>query len=276
MNISILGCGWLGFPLAVQLTHHKHQVKGSTTTPDKMKRLRQEKILPYLLKLTPELENPHEVQSFWDSDTLVLNVPPGRGRDNMVDYHLRQIQSVASYAAQSSINFVLFVSSTSVYPKFPGVVTEKDVVPGKAARSSGNALIQAEQLLQEQENFATTILRLGGLYGGDRHPARYLAGRKNLGDPAAPVNLIHRDDCLQIIQQIIEENITGEVFNAVADSHPARRQYYTRTAKALGLEPPTFSDENEDKNYKIVSNQKLRQRLSYSFSHADLMASWPL
>ncbi|MEZ7854793.1 MAG: SDR family NAD(P)-dependent oxidoreductase, partial [Cyclobacteriaceae bacterium] len=30
--ISILGCGWLGLPLARQLVQQGHQIKGSTTS----------------------------------------------------------------------------------------------------------------------------------------------------------------------------------------------------------------------------------------------------
>jgi hypothetical protein len=38
--------------------------------------------------------------------------------------------------------------------------------------------------------------------------------------PYAPVNLIHRDDCIGIINAIIEQNVWAEVFNGCADTHP--------------------------------------------------------
>ena len=273
MNISILGCGWLGLPLGTHLNNQDHTIYGSTTSPEKIEQLRALGIRPYLIKLSPKPENPSQLKPFFNTDVLLLNIPPGRKRDNVVDFHTRQIQSVINLISDGTIGFVIFVSSTSVYPKHPGEVSEDDAIPGQAARNSGNALLQAEQLLRQASGFETTVIRFGGLYGGSRHPANYLAGRQNLSRPNAPVNLIHRDDCIGIISQIIEDNITGEVFNAVADAHPTRRRYYSKAAKQLELEIPAFSEDEPDKNFKIVSNKKLKDRLSYQFIHPDLKLS---
>ncbi len=38
-NISILGCGWLGKPLALKLNKKGCHIKGSTTSDDKLGRL---------------------------------------------------------------------------------------------------------------------------------------------------------------------------------------------------------------------------------------------
>lgn len=267
MKISILGCGWLGFPLAKSLVDNKHRVKGSTTTESKISQLEEAGIEPYLIKLDPEIEC-DDCDTFWESDVLVLNIPPGRGREDVVAFHTTQIISVIDRLESSPIKHVVFVSSTSVYPKLPGVVEESDVIEGEAGRDSGNALIQAELLLAQEKDFETTVVRFGGLYGYDRHPAKYLAGRENLDRARAPVNLIHRDDCIQIIKKIIEDNITGEIFNAVSDGHPPRKLYYTEAAKALGLETPTFSKDSR-KDYKVVSNRKLKQRLNYQFKYPN-------
>lgn len=264
MDISILGCGWLGLPLAQHLITRGHTVKGSTTSPEKMSLLKQNDIDPFLIRLTPQPENPESHLPFWNSDVLVLNIPPGRKRENVIDFHTSQIRSVTKAVAGSTIKFVVFVSSTSVYPERSGVVTENDAVPGKAKRRSGNALLKAEQLLFSHTEFETTVVRFGGLIGPDRHPAKYLAGRRNLKRGNAPVNLIHRNDCIEIISRIIENEVTGEVFNAVNDNHQSREEYYIDAAQELGLEPPQFK-KDENKNYKIVNNQKLKSFLSYQF-----------
>ncbi len=264
MNISILGCGWLGFPLAQHLVIQGYEVKGSTTSREKLDKLSRNGIQPYLIKLTPELENPQSVSSFWESEALVLNIPPGRKRDDVVNFHTAQINSVSKVVANSPIKFVVFVSSTSVYPKFGGLVTEDDAVPGKASRSSGEALLEAEKILTENNAFKTTVLRFGGLIGPDRHPVKYFVGKKDLKRANAPVNLIHRDDCMNILTQIIENNITGKIFNGVSDNHETRKRYYTKKADEHGLEAPTFKEDIR-KNYKIVSNEKLKTQLGYKF-----------
>lgn len=268
MKISILGCGWLGLPLAEHLIKHNHFIKGSTTSPQKISQLRQKQIEPYLIKLTPELTDADEVPSFWKADTLILNIPAAHSRDNVVEYHSRQMQSVINQAGPSAITHIIFISSTSVYPPKPGTVTENDAVAGQA-RASGNALLKAEEMLRNEKDFDTTILRFGGLYGGDRHPAKYMAGRENLGKPNAPVNLIHRDDCIGIISKIVEENITGEIFNAVCNGHPTRKEYYTAACHSLGLEPPSFKADQEAELYKVVSNKKLKRVLQYEFIHPE-------
>lgn len=267
MNISVLGCGWLGLPLASQLIEDGHMVKGSTTTEEKLDTLKSENISPCLLTLNPELEC-DDPEKFFNSDLLILNVPPGRRRENVIDFHTSQVESVISHLKKSSIQFVIFASSTSVYPKQGGVMEEEDATSGEATRDSGEALIKAERMLMTQDNFDTTVVRFGGLYGYDRHPANYLAGKKDVSGGNAPVNLIHRDDCINILMEIINQDVRGEIFNAVSDGHPPKNQYYKIIAEQAGLEPPSFLPDSGT-NYKIVSNRKLKTKLGYRFTYPN-------
>lgn len=269
MKISILGCGWLGMPLATHLIKKGHLIKGATTSPEKLKKLEAEGIDPFLVRLAPKLENPEKIKAFLESQILVLNIPPGRKRENVIGFHTQQIRSVVEAVENSPIKFVVFVSSTSVYPKLPGAVVETDAIPGKAGRDSGNALLEAEKMLMENASFETTVLRFGGLLGNDRNPVKHFAGKKDLKRGNAPVNMIYRDDCIAIISQIIEEKIKGEIFNAVSDEHTTRKAYYSQAAKKLGLEPPTFSEDKE-KSHKLVKNDKLKSRLGYVFKEKGL------
>ena len=269
MRTSILGCGWLGESLAESLLEKEFKVKGSTTTESKISGLKEKGIEAYLLTLDPQLQC-DDSDSFFDSDVLILNIPPGRGRDNIIEFHTAQIQSVIECLRSSDIKRVIFISSTSVYPKLPGVVEESDAIDGKAVRDSGNALIRAESMLMDESDFKTTVLRFGGLYGYDRHPAKYMAGKTNLDRAKAPVNLIHRDDCIRIIEKVIEDEITGEIFNAVSDGHPPREMYYRAAAEALEMVPPTFKEDTE-KDYKVVSNRKLKVKLNYRFKYPNPM-----
>jgi len=79
------------------------------------------------------------------------------------------------------------------------------------------------------------------LYGGSRNPVRFLAGRKDLNNGTAPVNLIHREDCIGILKAIIGQDAFGYIFNAVIPQHPSKKEYYTKQAVTLGLEPPTYN-----------------------------------
>lgn len=275
-DVSILGCGWLGRPLAQHLVDQGVHVRGSTTTPEKMEALRDDGVEPHLLTLDPDLGGAQE-SSFFESSVLVLNVPPSRAGDDVEAYHRRQIDAVREAAADGGVEWILFASSTGVYPNVERTVVEADQPPGQpealpgTRRSTGRAVLAAEGALMEAPALATTVVRFGGLYGGDRHPGRFLAGRSNIGRPEAPVNLIHREDCVALLTTLLEQDVRGEVFNACADAHPSRRDIYTRAAEALGLEPPTF-DTSDTTTGKRVSNRKVKARCGYQFRRPDPLA----
>ena len=130
-NISILGCGWLGLPLAEHLIRQGHSVKGATTRPEKLDTLQEKNIEPYLIRLNPQINKDYD-SSFFESDILVINIPPGRNRDDVANFHLAQIQSLISALQNSGIQKILFVSSTSVYADLGREVRE--AAPALCAR----------------------------------------------------------------------------------------------------------------------------------------------
>ena len=50
-KIAILGCGWLGLPLAKSLLSKGHEIKGSTTSESKLEVLKNAGILPFQIQL---------------------------------------------------------------------------------------------------------------------------------------------------------------------------------------------------------------------------------
>jgi len=262
-TISILGCGWLGLPLANYLIGKGYKVKGSTRTRSELEVIKSHGIEPFYLALDPDLRGDN-VDDFFNCDVIVVNFPPER-RDDIALYHPAQIRSLIARMESSPVKKVLFVSSTSVYPDLGREVSEDDNAPPE--KPSGIALLEAERLLRQSTRFETTIIRFGGLIGYDRMPGRFLAGRKGITGGNAPVNLIHRDDCLGIINRIIELSAWGETFNACADEHPLRKEYYTAQALKLGLDPPGFKDGGG--GFKIIRSDKLKKRLEYRFKYPD-------
>ncbi|NIP37928.1 MAG: SDR family oxidoreductase [Candidatus Dadabacteria bacterium] len=263
-KISILGCGWLGLPLAKFLIEQGFEVKGSTATRDKLSDLKSKGIEQYYVNLSPEI-NPDFDPEFFNTDMLIINFPPQR-RENIVSYHQNQIRSLVGQIKNSPIEYMLFVSSTSVYPDLNREVKESETE--KPTKESGKALIKVENILMNLENVETTVLRLAGLIGYDRMPGRFLSGKRGIKNGNAPVNLIHRDDCIFIIHQIISQGVWGEVLNGCSDEHPLRKDYYTHQAKLIGADPPDF-DDSDVPNYKIISNKKLKKILDYDFKYPD-------
>jgi nucleoside-diphosphate-sugar epimerase len=260
-QISILGCGWLGLPLARQLIQNGYVVKGSTTSPEKLALLQYSAIIPYEIAVSEEeIDGP--IDAFLDkSAVLIIDIPPKlRGVEK--DDFVAKIQTLIPHIEKSTVSKVIFVSSTSVYEDVNGVVTEDSV--HKPATESGRQLLASELVLQSNTNFQTTIVRFGGLIGEDRHPIRFLAGRKNIENPEAPINLIHLDDCIGIISSIVALDCWNEIFNAVTPFHPSRKKYYEQKALEMKLDLPEFDIDSISKG-KTISSDKIQNVLKYEF-----------
>jgi len=259
MQVSVLGCGWLGLPLAKALLAAGFTVKGSTTTPDKLTVLIEAGIEPYIVDLEKDIAA--QASAFLSgSDVLIINIPP-RVKANEVTYAERLAQ-LLPYIGQEGTGNVLFVSSTSVYADDAALVTEFTLPMPDT--ESGKQVLQAELIFEEATAFKTTILRFGGLIGAGRHPVKYLAGKENLANPDAPINLIEQQDCIGVILKIIATNSWGEIFNGVSPNHSSREAYYTAKAAQLGLPLPTFNHD-EISLGKTVSGNKVVEVLGYEY-----------
>lgn len=270
-QISILGCGWLGLPLAKALLKNEFSVKGSTTSVEKLSVLENSGIQPFLIALSEEKPTGDLDNFLENSKILIIDVPPklrGSEKENFVS----KINNIIPFIEKSAVENVLFISSTSVYGEDNSIVTEETEL--NPDTESGKHLVQVEQLLQSNPNFKTTILRFGGLIGEDRHPIKFLAGRKNIENPNAPINLIHQVDCIGIILEILRQTQNNklewnETFNAVTPFHPSRKEYYTQKAINLNLDSPEFITDNSIFG-KTISSSKIENFLGYSFRKLNL------
>ena len=260
-KISILGCGWLGFPLAKVLLENGFTVNGSTTSTEKISTLKNAGISPFLIELGEGSINGNVSEFLDESQVLIIDIPP-KLRGTSTENFVAKIKNLIPFIEKSGIKKVLFVSSTSVYSDENKLVTEETIA--NPDTESGKQLIACEQLLQSNSQFETTVVRFGGLIGEDRNPIRFLAGRNNIENPNAPINLIHQEDCIGIILKIITSNCWGETFNAVAPFHPSREAYYTQKAKEYDLELPIFATSKPSIGKTILSD-KLEKVLNYQF-----------
>ena len=275
MKISILGCGWLGLPLGKFLVEKGHVVKGSTTSEDKISLLSSMGIEPFLIKFSPQMEAVQSsdcrltalnndtkkgISQFLDSEILIICIPPRAGKFGE-DFHVQQIQSLLEYLPNSSVQSIIYTSSTSVYPELNREMTEDDEV------LENHALIKVENLLKNLPQ-NVTILRCGGLMGGERIPAKYFAG-KTINTGKIPVNYVHQEDVIQIITMILEKGFWNETFNVVSPEHPLREEIYLKNCADLGFEKPIFEEPTEQIPYKTISPQKLILRTDYEFKYCN-------
>lgn len=252
--ISILGSGWLGLPLAAHLVQAGYQVKASTRGQHRIAEINSVGAEACIVDIDALSDS---LPTFLDADTLIINI---------TSKNIEGFRSLVQAVADSPVRHVLFVSSTSVYDNVKQVVTEADT-----QYHSNSPLLVIEDLLSSNQAFSTTLLRFGGLIDKRRHPGRFFSSGRSVQNADTPVNLIHFDDCLGVIDAIIEQNCWGEVLNACADSHPSKRQFYSKAIQHYGANLPEFVDSDGSVG-KSVSNEKIKKLLGYQFQHADLMA----
>lgn len=259
-SIAILGCGWLGLPLAKTLLDSGYRVHGSTTTPEKLEKLSGEGINPYLVELGISGISAQLADFLNGIDILIIAVPPGL-RKGSVGSFLRKMEGVHKAVLASKVRHLVFISSTSVYGPGPGIITEES--PPEPQTASGRELVQVEALFRSDPGLQTIVVRPGGLIGPDRHPVTRLAGRKGLTNGSDFVNLIHQADTIHLIETVIENEHWNKVFNAVYPAHPTKRDYYSREARIRQIAVPGYAPLESGMPGKWVKSSLF---LSYSYS----------
>ncbi len=261
-KICVIGCGWLGLPLAKKLIELNYSVHGSTTSKEKLSILEHAEIHPFLIQFSSEGVTGNLKSCLKDCQTLIVNIPPGLRKNPESDY-VKQMKHFIDAVEDSSIENVLFIGSTSVYgddEEYPIITEESPTSNAKIPKQ----LLEVEALFTSNKKFKTTILRFSGLFAEDRHPAKFLSGKTNLKNDNAPVNLIHRDDCISIIISVVQHNIWSTIINASTPSHPTKKDYYNSICESLQLPLPEFNTTEISKG-KIIDSTKLVQLLNYDF-----------
>ncbi|MHB1196817.1 MAG: NAD-dependent epimerase/dehydratase family protein [Lutibacter sp.] len=251
-SISILGCGWLGKPLAISLIKLGHKIKGSTTSEEKLPDFQEIGIAPFLINLDTLEEN---ISTFLDSEILIVALP---SKD------IEGFKNLISHIEKSPVKKVIFISSTSVYGNSNEMVTEE-------SETLPSALVTIEMLFKNSIYFETTIIRFAGLFGYNRKPGNFFSKGRKIPNPEGFVNMIHQDDCIQLIEKVIEKNAWNQIFNGCADTHPTRKEFYTKCTLDIGFEIPIFEQVTEIQQ-KVISNKKSIELLDLTYKYGDLLA----
>jgi hypothetical protein len=224
-NWGIVGVGWLGQALSTFL--HQQNIPHWGTTRS-------------------EFHWQHDLFPEQACDILFLNTPP------LIEIAPKDYVEKIPVALNRRL---FFISSISVYGSQRGIIDES--TPPAPETASAKWLCEVENRLQEKWGHQLTIFRAGGLIGDLRHPIFQLAKSQRSIPGNSPINLIHRDDLIQIIYTIAKNSIFVPVVNAVCPFHPSKKEYYTLWSSQLKLPEPHFLDEAGDN--KIISSEFLKE-----------------
>lgn len=268
-KIAIVGFGWLGFPLGKSLKAQGFEVKGSTTTPAKVDPLTAAGLSSIVLDVNDVI--PQESTAFFENtDICILNIPPGSKSDpqglqqDITAYGQNLTKIAGLFPAETKF---IFIGSTGIYPENIGTAFEDDF--DRTQYTDTNSLANAEEQLYQLLGTRLTIVRMSGLIGGERHIGKHFAGRKHIPNGDSPVNLVHLEDCIQLIERIIATNDWGNTYNGCATGHPSRRDFYTDFCQKHQLELPEFPEETDPVIGKKIDNSKSKTILGVRYRYDD-------
>jgi len=260
-KIGIIGCGWLGLPLAKSLISNNYKVKGSTTRKNKLTVLNKEGIDPFLIEITDNSIS-ESISSFLKGlDILIINIPPRIRNEGEINYS-KKIKNIINKT--SKVKNILFISSTSVYGSTQGKISS-ETIPC-ADSKNGIEILKTENLIKSENN---TIIRFGGLISEDRNPLKYLIQKNQILNPFAPINYIHLKDCIGVISKVISKNNWGKTYSAVAPFHPTKKDYYDNLCDINNIKKLKFSNKKTVIN-KEVNDDKISSELKYDFEYPTL------
>lgn len=263
-KIAVIGCGWLGLPLAIDLIKQGHTVYGTTTSIDKLPQLSANGIKGEILSL-PKIGSDLEDSDLWSCDTFIINIPPGRRNPDFAALYPSRIKVLIDKILRDANDpRILFVSSTGVYKNTGSRADETSPI----IEDGTSGLIEAERIVR-QATSQNVILRMAGLVGPGRHPGRWFAGKVDIPGGDTPINMVHQEDCISIISKIIRDGEVCGVYNVCGDEHPIKRMFYREMSKQIEGGLPQFQEGLVP--FKVVENNKLKERLGFRYRFSNPM-----
>lgn len=254
-QLLILGCGWVGEELARRYQSKGWQIWATTTQEEKYHRLKSDGIFAYIHNFDEEgtLDLPLEARF----DAVITSVPASQKNElEVLEARFSRIfQSLCSIAYDQHY----FLSSVGVYPDLDADFDEH--YPDEVALNPKLRLAEKKMLSLP----ATSVFRLGGLFGKQRIFAKYFQGKVVSGGDQ-PANFVHLDDVLGMLEGSIARYIPSGIYNVVCPEHPRKKEVILKSAEKYMFEYPS-SFEPQDSFQKRVSGKKLTDLLDYTFKY---------
>ena len=275
MDLTIVGCGYLGLTLAERLQKRRPKLKLTLTTTSSQ-RLEQLSPLADQVQVCDATDPTQLLNALRKSSSAVFCLGP-KG-DRQVDANGYRHTFVDSFRCLTSLlpqlpdlQQIVYTSSCSIYGKAQGGWVDERTSP-KPSRGHGDVLLESEQLLSGIHDRQVCILRLGALYGPGRdldRRLRGLAGLERPGSGAAYSNWLHVADAAGALEAALDAEWAG-VVNVVNDEPIRLRDLVGRSLQCQGLAPVRWLGKDEpDSGGRRIRNTRLKQ-LGYQLQHPSL------
>ena len=274
MRVLIVGCGYVGLPLGVELARQGHEVYGVRRSADSAAALEAEGIKPVVGDIS-KAEDMSRLPSGCDWVINLVSSTKG-GPEEYRQVYLQGTRNLIEWLAAAPPKKYVHISSTSVYGQTDGQPV-KETHPTTPANETSQILVETEKLLLAafaEKKFPAVILRAAGIYGPGRGHLflQYLKNEARIaGKGERVINMIHRDDLVGVILAALKNGRAGEIYNAVDDEPVTQLHFFRWLAETLGKWMPPFATEEENAQRKRgltnkkVLNRRLKMELGYQF-----------
>ncbi|MHC6648398.1 NAD-dependent epimerase/dehydratase family protein [Alteromonas sp. HB246098] len=262
-NVVISGYGWLAGYVGNALAG-KVNIIGTTRSQQKRLALKEQGVTAIEYALGDDTS---VLCSHLQNATLLLNIPPGRRNTNLESFTENMLRLIDA-ALSADVAHIIFISTTSVYgDDTNNVLTEQSDTNPQTASAKAHVTIE-NHLMSKRDQTNISIVRLAGLVGPDRHPARSLSGRQ-LDAGNKRINLVHVHDIVSALTSIICDKPLNDVIHLCSLSHPKRGIYYVDAANAMGIDTPHFSDTEAQPGGKVIDAAQSWERLNITPTYGD-------
>jgi nucleoside-diphosphate-sugar epimerase len=253
----IIGCGYIGLPLARELVARGEAVTGWVRSAKSAEELGDEGLARVITGSVAEESCWHGVTEKFDA--VVHGASSGGGGAAAYrEVYLEGVRQMNRHQPQARR---IFVSSTSVYGQTDGAWIDESSLAQPASPTS-QILREAEE---ESLNANAIVVRAAGIYGPGRAMLfeKFRRGDAVIeGDGTRWINQVHQDDLVTALAHLLDAGIPGQIYNAADDTPVMLCDYYAWCSETLHLPLPAHGpvDPNRKRGLtnKRISNRKLR------------------
>lgn len=262
MRSLLIGCGYVGTPLAKRLVELGHEVWGVRRTAQASADLEATGVH----MVAADISQPGALDALTGNFDWVVNLVSSDkgGPPEYRKVYVEGNRNLIEWARKQPLKKLVYTSSTSVYAQNDGSAV-KESSPTEPTTETSQILLEAEKLvLSATPATPAVILRVSGIYGPDRGHLfkQYVKNEAKIpGQGARVVNMIHRDDLVEVIVAALKNGRTGEIYNAVDDEPVTLLHFYRWLAETLGKwMPPFVSEEEAGERKRALTSKKVQNR----------------
>jgi nucleoside-diphosphate-sugar epimerase len=276
VRVLIIGCGYVGQALGVELIRQGHTVWGMRRSAAAGEGLRAAGIEPVIADITRRDDLARVPAEF---EWIVNTTSSARG--GLAEYqevYFEGTRNLLQWLSATPPKKYVHVGSTSVYGQTDASQV-KESSAAEPATDTGRILAATEKLLLDSvraQNFPAVLLRVAAIYGPDRghNFLRYLKDEAKIpGQGMRLLNMIHRDDVVGCIIAALRSGRPGEIYNATDDEPVPQIHFFRWLSETLGKNMPPFIPESSvapgkrGSTNKKVLNRKMRMELGYALRY---------